>query len=89
MAVVLQPSSSHELSFEPISKDIPRIRSNDGDYVEQHSLGWMRPTAAATAVDEMWRRFDEDGYLLIKNLIPREDVLDMRDQYVLHNFHKP
>jgi phytanoyl-CoA hydroxylase len=80
MAAVLQHSSSHELSFESIDGAVPRIRSNEGDYVEQSFLGWMRPTSAETSLDEMWRRFEGDGYLLIKGLIPREDVLDMREQ---------
>jgi phytanoyl-CoA hydroxylase len=80
MAVVLPASGSQELSFEPISQNVPRIRSNEGDYVEQNSLGWMHPTSADTSLDEMWRRFEVDGYLLIKGLIPRKDVLDMREQ---------
>ena len=80
MAAVLQYSTSHGLSFEPISQEVPRIRSNEGDYVEQNSLGWMRPTQSDTTLDEMWRRFEDDGYLLIKGLIPRQDVLDMREQ---------
>jgi phytanoyl-CoA hydroxylase len=83
MAAVLQHSGSHELSFEPIAQPVPRIRSNEGDYVKQDSLGWMRPTPADTTLDEMHRRFEDDGYLLIKGLIPREDVLDMREQYNL------
>lgn len=33
-----------------------------------------------TPVEEMRRRFDSEGYVLIKGLIPREDVLDTREQ---------
>lgn len=80
MAAVLPHQSSHELSFEPISQQIPQIRSNEGDYVEQKSVGWLRPTSSSETLEEMHRRFEEDGYLLIKGLIPREDVLDMREQ---------
>jgi phytanoyl-CoA hydroxylase len=80
MATALQQPGTHALSFEPISPPVPRIRSNEGDYVEQNSLGWMRPTSAADSMGEMWRRYEEDGYLLVKNLIPREDVLHMREQ---------
>jgi len=29
----------------------------------------------------MRKRFDEDGYIWVKGLIPREVVLDMRQQY--------
>jgi phytanoyl-CoA hydroxylase len=80
MAAVLPRSSSHELSFEPISPPVPQIRSNEGDYIEEKSLGWMRPSSADETLEEMWRRFEDDGYLLIKGLLPREDVLDMREQ---------
>ena len=80
MTAVLPPSSSHELSFEPISQPAPRIRSNEGDYVEQKAVGWLRSTSSDETLEEMHRRFEDDGYLLIKGLIPREDVLDMREQ---------
>ena len=82
MAAVLQNSRSHELSFEPLDQAVPRIRSNEGDFIAQKSLGWMRPTSSDTSLDEMRRRFEHDGYLLVKGLIPRDDVLDMREQYV-------
>ena len=90
MAAVFQHSSSHELSFEPLDQEVPPIRSNEGNYVAQNSLGWMRPTPSDTSLDEMHRRFEDEGYLLIKGLIPREDVLDMREQYVFSYllFHK-
>ncbi len=43
-------------------------------------VGWMRETARDTPLEEMRRRFDTDGYVLVKGLIPREDVLDMREK---------
>ena len=44
-------------------------------------VGWLRETSVDTPVGEMRARFDEDGYVFIKGLIPREDVLDMREKY--------
>ncbi len=41
----------------------------------------MNPTPLGTPVTEMQARYNRDGYIWIKNLIPREDVLDMREQY--------
>lgn len=32
-------------------------------------------------MDELRRRFKEDGYIWLKNLIPRDDVLDVRESY--------
>ena len=41
----------------------------------------LRPTAKGTPLSEMRRRLDEDGYLFVKKLIPRADVLKVRKQY--------
>lgn len=58
----------------------PSLRSNRGKYIDQKSTGWMRSTSLDTPMEEMRKRFAEDGYLWIKHLMPREDVLDMREQ---------
>ncbi len=72
------PRSAHELgSFTP---EQPVLRSNQGDGVAQASTGWMQPTARDTPIEEMRRRYERDGYVWVKNVIPREDVLDMREQ---------
>jgi hypothetical protein len=34
-------------------------------------------------MEEMRQRLEQDGYLFVKGLIPREDVLDEREKYVL------
>ncbi|KAK2757548.1 hypothetical protein FQN54_004517 [Arachnomyces sp. PD_36] len=63
---------------------LPRIRANHGEYVDQTAVGWMRPTPNDLPLEEMRSRFREDGYLWVKGLIPREDVLDMREHYFHH-----
>ena len=73
------PVPAHELINEP--QQLPSLRSNRGKYVDPSSTGWMRPTSRDTPMEEMRRRYNEDGYVWIKNLIPREDVYDMREQY--------
>lgn len=72
------PVPPHELSFQ--ANELPKLRSNYGKYVDPASIGFLRPTPVDTPIDEMRRRFEEDGYVWIKHLLPREDVLDMRQQ---------
>lgn len=76
------PVAAHELVYEP--KQLPKLRSNRGNYVDQTSVGWMKPTPIDTPVEEMRRRFEEDGYVFVKNVMPREDVYDMRQHYFDH-----
>lgn len=73
----LQPA--HELSFAP--KELPKLRSNHGNYVDGNTISWLRPTALSTPLEEMRKRYETDGYLWVKHLIPREDVYDMRELY--------
>jgi phytanoyl-CoA hydroxylase len=77
-ATQIAPVPAHELYAEP--HGLPKLRSNYGKYVNSASVGWMRPTAVDTPVDEIRKRFEEDGYVLIKGVIPRESVLEMREQ---------
>jgi phytanoyl-CoA hydroxylase len=44
----------------------------------------MLETPITTPLEEMRRRFEEDGYIFVKNVMPREDVLDMREAYFAH-----
>ncbi|KAI9821328.1 MAG: hypothetical protein M1827_004064 [Pycnora praestabilis] len=76
------PIPAHELTFEP--KQLPKLRSNYGEYIDPASVGWMRPTPLDAPVEEMRKHFDEDGYVFVKAVIPREDVLDMREHYFSH-----
>ncbi|UNI13563.1 Phytanoyl-CoA dioxygenase [Purpureocillium takamizusanense] len=56
------------------------VGSNQGKIASQH-LGWLRPTARDTPLEEMRERLRQDGYLFVKNLIPRKDVLRVRKDY--------
>jgi len=49
--------------------------------IENEHVGQLRPTPKDTPVSEMRQRFREDGYLFVKNVIPRADVLNVRKQY--------
>ncbi|KAL9069139.1 MAG: hypothetical protein Q9157_006280, partial [Trypethelium eluteriae] len=83
MAAIQQaPVAAHELVVEP--GQLPKLRSNYGNVIDSESTGWLKPTPRDTPLEEMRRRFDEDGYVWVKNVIPREVVLDMRQHYFEH-----
>jgi phytanoyl-CoA hydroxylase len=44
----------------------------------------MKETPIDTDLEEMRRRFNKDGYIFVKNVMPREDVLNMREAYFAH-----
>ncbi|KAM0714314.1 hypothetical protein Q7P37_010101 [Cladosporium fusiforme] len=76
------PRPAHELVYEP--EKLPKLRSNYGAYLQDANVGWMRETPIDTPLSEMRKRFEEDGYVWVKNVMPREDVLDMRQSYFEH-----
>lgn len=84
-AVQNAPVPAHELVYEP--QQLPKLRSNYGKHLDQDTVGWLRPSSIDTPLEEMRRRFDEDGYVFVKNVMPREDVLDMREAYFGHLAH--
>lgn len=76
------PVSAHELVYEP--QQLPKLRSNYGAYLDQASVGWMKETSIDTPLAEMRERFDSDGYIFLKGVMPREDVYDVRQAYFEH-----
>ena len=72
------PNLTHEIMFE--AEQLPRLRFNRRENIELSTTGWMLPTPKETPLDEMRTRYEEKGYLWVKNLLPREDVYDMREQ---------
>lgn len=41
----------------------------------------LRPSDPTLPVDELRKRYEEDGYLFLKQLLPRKDVLAAREEY--------
>ena len=76
------PLPAHEMTSLP--RQLPVLRSNQGPEVGSASTGWMLPTSLSVPASEMRARYVRDGYIWIKNLIPREDVLNMREQYLAY-----
>ncbi|KAG9110570.1 hypothetical protein FRC07_008176 [Ceratobasidium sp. 392] len=51
-------------------------------------MGWLQPVhAGSTSIEEMRERFMNQGYLWVKSLVPRADVLEFRRKYF--EFMKP
>lgn len=58
------------------------IGANQGVIKKEH-IKQLRPTPKDTPISEVRKRLKEDGYVFMKGLIPREDVLNVRKTYVL------
>ncbi|KAJ5100601.1 hypothetical protein N7456_006653 [Penicillium angulare] len=54
------------------------VRSNQGPAVPAQ---WLRQTPKDTPFDEMRQRLRADGYVYVKNLLPREEVQRVRKEY--------
>lgn len=53
---------------------------NDGRLPPEY-IGLVRPTTLDTPMEEIRRRYREDGHVLLKGVLPREDVLKARRKY--------
>jgi phytanoyl-CoA hydroxylase len=53
---------------------------NDG-LLEPHQVGALRESSPDLPIDELRRRYEQDGYIFLKGLLPREDVLKAREEY--------
>lgn len=59
---------------------IPKSLKNlTGDALDESSIGWLHETPVTTSIEEMRRRYQEEGYVFMKRLILRDDVLDVRE----------
>ncbi|KAL8874031.1 MAG: hypothetical protein Q9174_000571 [Haloplaca sp. 1 TL-2023] len=64
--------------------EVPTVHSSHGKEVNSSSVGWMHSIDLWTPLKEMRKRYYRDGYLWVKNLLPEEDVLAMRESYFTH-----
>lgn len=53
---------------------------NDGPLTSENAA-LLRPSDPNMPIEELRRRYEQDGYLFVKGLLPREDVLEMRRRY--------
>lgn len=59
---------------------IPQLYVNDGPLAPEQ-VTWLRPSYPDEPIEELRKRYDEDGYLFLKGIFPREDVLKAREEY--------
>ncbi|KAL1968627.1 hypothetical protein VTN77DRAFT_1453 [Rasamsonia byssochlamydoides] len=57
-----------------------RLAVNDGPLTAEN-VKLLRPSDPNEPLEELRKRYDEDGYLFLKGLLPREDVLRARERY--------
>jgi phytanoyl-CoA hydroxylase len=72
----------HALSPE---QDVPSLDGkklfvNDG-LLQPSQVGKLKETFPDMPMEELRRRYNEDGYLFLKGLLPRDDVLRAREEY--------
>ena len=56
---------------------------NDGPLTAENAA-FLRPSDPNLPLEELRARYEEDGYLFAKQVLPRADVLEMRHQYFSH-----
>lgn len=62
------------------SFDGEKLYVNDG-LLRPDQVGSMKQSSPGMPIEELRRRYAEDGYLFLKGLLPREDVLKAREAY--------
>jgi phytanoyl-CoA hydroxylase len=65
------------------AKILPPLHVNDGP-LKPENVGYLRTTPKETPIDEVRQRLQEDGYVLLKGILPRQDVLTAREAYFKH-----
>ncbi|KAJ5794179.1 hypothetical protein N7457_000778 [Penicillium paradoxum] len=53
---------------------------NDGPLTSENTA-FLRPSEPTLPLEELRERYEEDGYLFLKQILPREDVLSARNAY--------
>jgi len=59
----------------------PLHLKSSGGIIESPSIGRLRPTPIMTAMEEIRKRYDEEGYVWLKGLLPSSDVWNARREY--------
>ncbi len=67
----------YDIPNEPIKE---KLFVTDGQ-LQSRQLGRLRPSDPALPIEELRARLEEDNYLFLKGLLPREHVLKAREAY--------
>jgi phytanoyl-CoA hydroxylase len=57
-----------------------KLYVNDG-LLHPEQVGALKPSSPDLPLEELRRRYNVDGYVFLKGLLPREDVLKAREEY--------
>ncbi|OAL02006.1 hypothetical protein IQ06DRAFT_273040 [Phaeosphaeriaceae sp. SRC1lsM3a] len=69
----------------PSDQDVPSLHGeklfvNDG-LLRPEQVGELKQSSPSMPLEEIRRRYNEDGYVFLKGLLPRDDVLKAREEY--------
>ncbi|RAL09775.1 uncharacterized protein BO97DRAFT_479829 [Aspergillus homomorphus CBS 101889] len=81
MACFENPNSEFLETQFSASTRLPDGLGQNGGRINSDRVGLLRASSPSLPLDELRHRFQEDGYLFVKGFIPREDVLDARENY--------
>jgi phytanoyl-CoA hydroxylase len=72
----------HALSLEQEAPSLhgEKLFVNDG-LLRADQVGELNESSPGLPMDELRRRYNEDGYLFLKGLLPKDDVLEARKEY--------
>jgi phytanoyl-CoA hydroxylase len=59
---------------------LPQLFVNDGP-LDPSNISFLRPSYPTEPLEELRASYEENGYLFLKQLIPRSDVLKAREKY--------
>jgi phytanoyl-CoA hydroxylase len=82
-ATLTSTVSPVHLRTEHLKQEVlPKCLKNlTGNALDESDIGWLKETPVTMSIDAMKERYLEDGYVFLKSLIPRDDVLDVREEY--------
>lgn len=63
-----------------VGVQVDNLAVSDGPLTSENAT-LLRPSEPTLPLEELRNRYNEDGYLLLKGILPREDVLTARDAY--------
>lgn len=76
----LYATMRHSTDIHRASDDLPEQFVNDGK-LGLSQVAVLRPSGPDLPLTDLRKRFEEDGYLFMKGLLPRDDVLTAREEY--------
>jgi phytanoyl-CoA hydroxylase len=74
------PHAETPPSHSPFPSALPIYYVNDGP-LDSSRISYLKPTTLDTPLSEVRHRLATDGYVFLKGLLPREDVITARTEY--------